>query len=144
MFPLPLFCRHLLVLSILLGLAACTSAISGPAQAGAPADGQAAEAAIMTKIDAAIGTASCTTDSQCRTLGVGAKACGGPAAWRPWSTQHTPKAKDLQSLADQLATLQRQRQAQSGMVSTCQYLSDPGAVCQAQRCVLRQTPGSAS
>ncbi len=103
------------------------------------AKGGETEATLQQKINTAIGQAPCTADAQCRTIGVGAKACGGPAAWRPWSTQGGTQGEALQSLADQLATLQRQRQAQSGMVSTCRYLPDPGAVCQAQRCVLKKT-----
>ncbi len=121
-----------------LGLAACQSAATtGTAEVPT-------EASLQQQINKAIGDAPCTADSQCRTIGVGAKACGGPAAWRPWSTQNGPKAETLQSLADQLATLQRHRQAQSGMVSTCSYLPDPGAVCQAQRCVLKKTADPAS
>lgn len=123
-----------LTLCALLGVAGCASAVPG-------AD---TEAALQQQINAAIGQAACTADTQCRTLGVGAKACGGPAAWRAWSTQGGTQGKALQNLADQLATLQRQRQAQSGMVSTCTYLPDPGAVCQAQRCVLKTTANAAN
>ncbi|MES2584593.1 MAG: hypothetical protein V4627_17845 [Pseudomonadota bacterium] len=122
----------------LLGLAACQSAATtSPAEVTT-------EATLQQQLNTAIGQAPCTADTQCRTIGVGAKACGGPVAWRPWSTQGSTKAEALQGLADQLATLQRQRQAQSGMVSTCSYLPDPGAVCQAQRCVLKKTAADAS
>jgi hypothetical protein len=123
-----------LTLCALLGVAGCASAVPG-------AD---TEAALQQQINTAIGQAPCTADTQCRTMGVGAKACGGPAAWRAWSTQGGTKGEALQNLADQLATLQRQRQAQSGMVSTCTYLPDPGAVCQAQRCVLKTTANAAN
>lgn len=130
-----------------LGVGLVTSAlflIAGCATAGPKVDANApdAEASLVKQIDAAIGSATCSTDSQCRTIGLGAKACGGPAAWRPWSIQtlNTNKGDTLQKLSDQLATLQRSRQAQSGMVSTCSYLPDPGAVCEAQRCVLKVSP----
>ncbi len=119
-------------------LTACqTSATSGPT-------GVTTEASLQRQINTTIGQAPCTTDAQCRTIGVGANACGGPAAWRAWSTQNNPKGEALQSLVDQHAALQRQRQAQSGMVSTCRYLPDPGAVCQAQRCVLKTSADAAS
>ena len=131
-----------LVVCGLLWVAGCQSAVPNPTPS--TASGGETEAALQQQINTAIGQAPCTADAQCRTLGVGAKACGGPAAWRPWSTQGGIKAEALQSLADQLATLQRQRQAQSGMVSTCSYLSDPGAMCQAQRCVLKKTADAAS
>lgn len=122
----------------LLGLTACqTSATTGPT-------GVTTEASLQQQINTTIGQAPCTTDAQCRTIGVGANACGGPAAWRAWSTQNNPKGEALQSLVNQQAALQRQRQAQSGMVSTCRYLPDPGAVCQAQRCALKTSADAAS
>ena len=126
-----------MLLCALLGLAACQSAAT--ATTATTPTGVSTEAALQQQINTAIGQAPCTADTQCRTIGVGAKACGGPMAWRPWSTQGGTKGEALQSLTDQLATLQRQRQAQSGMVSTCSYVPDPGAVCQAQRCVLKKT-----
>ena len=127
-----------LVACLLLGLVACQSA-ANTGTTGVPT-----EADLQQQINTAIGQAPCTADAQCRTIGVGANACGGPAAWRAWSTQNNPKSEALQSLVDQLAMLQRQRQAQSGMVSTCRYLPDPSAVCQAQRCVLKTTADTAS
>ena len=120
----------------LLGLLACQSA------ATSPAPNVSTEAALLQQIDVAIGSAACTTDSQCRTIGIGARACGGPAAWRPWSTQTQISSDSLLALADQLATLQRSRQAQYGMASNCRYLPDPGSVCVAQRCVLRKFAAS--
>ncbi len=136
----------------LLWVAGCQSAVPTPvtppaAAAGSTpskAHGGEVEASLQQQINTTIGQAPCTTDAQCRTIGVGANACGGPAAWRAWSTQNNPKSEALQSLVDQQAALQRQRQAQSGMVSTCRYLPDPGAVCQALRCVLKSTAEAAS
>ena len=132
--PLQAPWRTGMLLCALLGLAACQSAATPTTPTEVPT-----EAALQQQINTAIGQAPCTADAQCRTIGVGAKACGGPMAWRPWSTQGGTKGEALQSLTDQLAALQRQRQAQSGIVSTCSYLPDPGAVCQAQRCVLKKT-----
>ncbi len=142
------------MLCALLGLAACASTATEPAKAQttpasapqAPALGndRAAETALAQQIDAAIGLAACSADSQCRTIGLGVRACGGPAAWRPWSTQTQTKGDSLQTLADQLATLQRQRHVESGMVSNCRYFPDPGAVCVSQRCVLKKTADPAS
>lgn len=123
--------RGCLALCAVLGLAGCASA------------GPGTESSLQQQIATTIGQAHCTTDAQCRTIGIGAKACGGPVAWRAWSTQNNPKGEALQSLADQLATMQRQRQAQSGMVSTCSYLPDPGAVCRAQQCVLKTSADAA-
>ena len=136
--PAPAPWRTGLLVCALLGLAGCQAAAPAATPAATPTQVP-TQATLQQQINTAIGQAPCTADAQCRTLGVGAKACGGPVAWRPWSTQGGTKGEALQSLADQLATLQRQHQAQSGMVSTCSYLPDPGAVCQAQRCVLKNT-----
>ena len=46
-----------------------------------------AEADLLAHIRNEIGTAPCSGDAQCRTLPLGVKACGGPQAWLPWSTQ---------------------------------------------------------
>lgn len=97
-----------------------------------PAD----EAALLAKLRAEIGDARCTADTQCRTLGVGHKACGGPLQWWAWSTM-TARGERLQAWADELAALQKRRQEASGMVSNCLYVADPGAGCPAHRCVLR-------
>ena len=140
------------------GLTACASAGQGAAPqpglgasatASAPAahGDRAAEAAVQQRIEAAIGDAACRSDTQCRTLAVGANACGGPAAWRPWSAVRGDgegQGAQLKALADQLSALQRQRYVQAGMVSTCRYIPDPGAVCQAQRCVLKQAADPAN
>ena len=142
------------VMCALFGLAGCASAVPGPAEpqaatasaprAAASGGNREAEAALLSKINASIGQAPCDNDAQCRTIGLGNTACGGPAAWRPWSTQTSGNGENLQALAEQYATLQRQRQSQSGMVSTCRYIPNPGAQCQSQRCVLRATADPAS
>jgi hypothetical protein len=95
----------------------------------------AAEAALLARIEAEVGAAPCTSSSQCRTLPIGAKACGGPAHWMAWSTT-TGRAKQLQAWSTELAELQRRRFEATGMMSTCSIVPDPGAVCHAGRCVL--------
>ena len=103
----------------------------GACQAQAPAT----EQQLADRIRAEIGDAPCSSDAQCRTLAIGHKACGGPAAYWAWSTANA-RAEPLQDWARQLADLQRRSQARSGMASNCQLLTDPGARCVAQRCVL--------
>ncbi|MEO7105981.1 MAG: hypothetical protein ABIZ09_06380, partial [Rhodoferax sp.] len=119
------------VVCALLGIVSCATAGPGPAQGG----DREGEAALLSKINASIGQAPCNADDQCRTIGIGANACGGPVAWRPWSTVTNGSGEYLQGLADQLSDLQRRRQAQDGMVSTCLYRPNPGAHCQLKRCV---------
>lgn len=139
--------RSFLHLSWVLAGLLCATSCASPTpyiSSGAPttalATGPAAEAALLTRITTAIGDAHCTADAQCRTLPLGEKACGGPASWLPWSAAMSQSAP-LEAWAEQLAVLQRQRHARSGVMSDCRYVPDPGAVCQAQRCVLRH-PGA--
>lgn len=116
-------------------LVAC-QASTGAAPGAAPLPGPATEAGLMAAILAEVGQAPCQNDSQCHTLPLGAKACGGPASWLAWSGAQARQAR-LQAWAGELAALQRQRLAASGMAGNCRYEADPGARCDQQRCVLR-------
>ncbi|MFN6998196.1 MAG: hypothetical protein ACK4PH_28755 [Aquincola tertiaricarbonis] len=84
----------------------------------------------------AIGSAACTSDEQCHTMAVGRKACGGPQAWLPWSSQVTDGIQ-LQALADRYTQAQTPAAAGDGRASTCSVVPDPGAACMAGRCGLR-------
>ncbi|GAB3244598.1 hypothetical protein [Chitinimonas naiadis] len=90
----------------------------------------------LTTLRQTIGKASCQTDSQCRTVAAGAKSCGGPAFYLPWSTQDGDEQKIL-AQAQQYSQLRAAQAKRVGEMSTCQLVSDPGAVCQANVCVLR-------
>lgn len=126
--------RRALWLAGVMLMSACQAQPTAPPGPAIPA----AEEALLVRIRTEIGDASCSSDAQCRTLGVGHKACGGPQQWWAWSTT-TGRAEQLQAWAGELATLQQRRQEASGMASNCLYMADPGAVCQARRCVLRTT-----
>jgi hypothetical protein len=67
---------------------------------------------------------------------LGEKACGGPAGYLAWSGSDA-RGKKLEAWSAELATLQRKRAAASGMMSNCQFMPDPGAVCEQHRCTLR-------
>ena len=106
---------RLLVLAAMLAL---------PAACASPPAGSLAE------VTALIGDAACSDDSQCRTVAIGAKACGGPEAYLTWSVQRT----DAQALDAAVAAYHRVRVAevaQSGRASNCALVTDPGATCQA-------------
>jgi len=103
--------------------------------------GPAAEAALLQRIEAEIGQAECSSTAECRSLPIGAKACGGPARWIAWSTRHS-RAEQLQAWAAELARRQRQREEAHGLVSTCSIVPDPGASCDAGRCVLARADPS--
>lgn len=125
----------------LVALAAAT-ALATACQAQSAAGGRAAgagggtEAALRARLDAEIGEARCTEDAQCRTLALGAKACGGPQGWVAWSAA-VSRAEPLQALAAELAQRQKVRNEVAGAVSDCSVVPDPGARCVAQRCTLR-------
>ncbi|HEX6706379.1 MAG TPA: hypothetical protein VF169_16585 [Albitalea sp.] len=115
---------HHLALLAAVGLgAACAS------ESVAPATGLAGRGG-ADKVQALIGDAACETDAQCDTIGVGAKACGGPAAYKAWSRLRTDPAA-LQAAAQDEAAARIGAIAGSGRVSTCSVVPDPGAWCDA-------------
>ena len=83
-------------------------------------------------IQALIGDAACQTDAQCRTIGVGAKACGGPQSYLAWSTARTDESA-LRAMADASAAADRKQAEAKGMMSTCSVVPDPGAFCDVGR-----------
>lgn len=99
------------------------------------ADPRAAEAALLQRIQAEVGQAPCTSTAECRTLPIGSKACGGPAGWMAWSVTAS-RGDKLQAWAAELAQRQRQADMADGRMSTCSVVPDPGASCDAGRCVL--------
>jgi hypothetical protein len=124
------------------------AACSGVAQTTAPApearpearsDARAGAAARQTdtlaRIRELVGTPACSSDAQCRSLALGAKACGGPEGYLAWSTASTPEA-ELRALGDIHQAERRAAHAASGRISDCRFQPDPGAVCRAGTCQL--------
>lgn len=129
---------------LLAPLLACTALVScaqtpPPLTTAASAVAETESARLGRELRELIGPASCSSDAQCRTVAVGAKACGGPSGYLAWSTQATD-ARAVASLAERQAAAQRRELAASGLRSNCAVVSDPGAACVAQRCVLAATP----
>jgi hypothetical protein len=83
--------------------------------------------------------APCVASSQCKTVGVGAKLCGGPGAYIPYSTT-AANVRDFLNEANEFNELSRLgadlMSRDLGLVSDCAVVSDPGAVCLTNRCVL--------
>lgn len=105
----------------------CALAMGSPAHAAAGgkiADSAALEAAVL----GLIGDAGCTSHEQCRTVAVGAKACGGPEAYLAWSTLRTNEVA-LKEAAEAFSVSRRRDVERSGAVSNCSLLADPGAYC---------------
>ena len=101
-----------------------------PAQAPAPKQDD-----LLAQIRALIGNASCTDGSQCRTLPIGARACGGPEGYLAYSTSNAPEA-ELKALAERHKQERVDFHAKSGIMSNCRFMPDPGAVCVAGTCQL--------
>lgn len=102
-------------------------------------------AAMQAEVQRLIGRAACNDDAQCRTLPLGARACGGPESFVAWSVLGTDQAA-LQRAAARYTQWQAQEQARRGAMSICMVETDPGAVCSKPapeagsgmgRCVLR-------
>jgi hypothetical protein len=121
-----------LVLLPLACLAAC--AAHGGDQADAAAAGKPSDT--LARIHALVGKPSCTEDSQCRTMAMGEKGCGGPESYLAYSTAKSSQA-ELKALGDVYRAERRQANTRSGRASTCSFMMDPGAVCRAGACELR-------
>ncbi len=83
---------------------------------------------LLTRVNELIGGAACQADSDCRTVAIGHKSCGGPEGYLPWSIQGTDAGALTRAAADYNAWRQA-AQAADGRVSNCQFVSDPGAAC---------------
>ena len=120
-----------LSLLLLLACSACNAARPGAPSVPAQAP--------LAQIHAMIGSAACTESAQCKTLAIGASACGGPDSYLAYSTA-TTAAGPLQALAMRHARQRNAELMKSGEASACQFVVDPGAQCRAGTCVLGAGP----
>lgn len=120
-------------LSLILVLVCAACSASPPADPPAPPSVGAPVS--IAQIQALVGTAACTASRQCKTLPIGERACGGPERYLAYSTAATPSAA-LEGLAERYRQQRRTAIAQTGEVSSCQFLIDPGAICRAGACQL--------
>jgi guanyl-specific ribonuclease Sa len=92
-------------------------------------------AAARKALDAALlANAACDAPDQCRTVGLGHKACGGPESYAAYSVKGGNDEK-IRMLAQQYADARKRDDEAAGRMSTCMATRDPGATCSAQRCV---------
>lgn len=137
---------------LLTTLAACsgvagTPAAAGPAAPSAPAPAPVPAAApaaptLRQQVTAAIGNAACDSSAQCRSLPLGHRPCGGPEAFVAYSTKSGNGANIVRLAAEESAA-RKEQDARAGMISTCQAIVDPGAVCEAGRCISGNANGAA-
>jgi len=118
----------------LLALLACLFAACATEPAAAPAEPAATTQSLrssaewLAAIEREIGDAACETSAQCRTIGVGAKACGGPQAYLAWSSEVSDPAR-LAALVSGHREARRLEVERSGLLSDCRITPDPGAAC---------------
>lgn len=112
-------------------LIACAQPAPPPPPASAPAaDSQ----TLYRQIRDEIGEPTCSSTAQCRSSPVGQKACGGPEAYVVWSTAVSDGTR-LRQLIDAYTRARQSDNQRSGLVSNCAMVNDPGARCEAGRCV---------
>jgi hypothetical protein len=136
---------HRLLAPLLAWVALASCAQTPPPAPTAPAASAAAETESVRlgrELRMLIGPANCKADLQCRTVAVGAKACGGPAGYLAWSSESTD-AQRLAGLAARQAQAHKREIEASGMLSNCAMVADPGAACVAGRCQLATLSGGA-
>ena len=127
-----------LLLILLLGCAACTTQAQGPkpsTPAAPPAAGSDAPSGLLAQIRAMTADATCSDNSQCRSLPIGAMACGGPQDYLPYSTLRTNE-KEVRELAERYKAERQGQISQRGEMSICRHRPDPGAVCVSGACQL--------
>jgi len=131
-------------MSVFLSLAAVglsAMLVTACAAPAAPADPPAATPqALLGRVQTEVGNAACTRSNQCRSIAIGHKACGGPESYLAWSTAVSNESL-LKDLVAAHAEARRKEDEKAGRVSNCMMLMDPGAVCEAGRCVLNQRGG---
>jgi hypothetical protein len=89
------------------------------------------------RIDSLIGDAACTSASQCRLIGVGAKACGGPKGYRVYSVGRTDSVA-LAAVVDQYNTREKEFNRKEGRLSDCSMAAKPEIRVENGRCVIAQ------
>ena len=126
---------------LMLTATACGSAPAAGPAAPAPSTPSASPAAtgkaaaLWQKIRAANADTSCDTASQCHTIGVGSKACGGPESYLAWSSKSSDGSA-LKALVEEHSAVRRADDERAQMMSTCMMVADPGASCRAGRCAV--------
>lgn len=145
----------LFVLLLVLAASACAPAPSAPdatpptagvvplpgseGQAGpfaSEADYQTQREAAMSALTTAVGEARASSATACRTVPVGAKACGGPQMHLVYSSSAANEA-EVTRLAERVTALDRQANEQFNLMSDCMMLMEPQTTLEGGRCVAR-------
>ena len=104
-----------------------------------PADPVAASRTAVTRLL----VLNCRENTDCATVGVGARACGGPEQYLAYAVRETPEPA-LRKATQDFARQRRKQLEERGEMSTCELLTDPGARCTAAGLCELQTGRGAS
>lgn len=79
----------------------------------------------------------CNVDTDCATMPIGYRACGGPSAYMVYSKLIGDESiVALEDLAKQSVELAQQKNQRNEMMSTCEIIPPAVAACIEQRCVI--------
>ena len=107
--------------------------VSTPFEAPPAASGQLA--AVDAQLDKTLNNASaCTSDTECHSVAVGSRACGGPTGYRAYSSK-TVSTASVEAQAQHEREVAAQAARESHQISPCFMLADPGARCEQNKCV---------
>ena len=76
----------------------------------------------------------CDSNTQCKVIAAGNRACGGPSHYMLYSTKTTTD-ETAKAVADKLSKYESLYNAQSGMQSICAMLTKPTTQCINNKCV---------
>ncbi len=108
--------------------------ISVPATGAAPATSPELTA-VDAQLDTTLANASaCSADTECHSVAVGGRSCGGPTGYRAYSDK-TVTTASVEAQAEHERELAGQVARASHTVSPCFMLADPGARCEQHKCV---------
>jgi hypothetical protein len=85
-------------------------------------------------IDMEIADARCDNDNHCKAIAIGANPCGGPEAYKAYSTAQSDTAR-LEKLAAQYEAVRKTLHLKLGTLGTCVVLPEPPVRCENNRCV---------
>lgn len=122
---------------LMLGCAACTTQARDPQHhSGSQVKSGAAPGAdLLTQIRAQTADAACSDNGQCRSLPLGAMACGGPEDYLAYSILRTDEKK-VRELAERYKAERKAQIVKRGEMSICRHVPDPGATCVSGTCRL--------
>jgi hypothetical protein len=76
---------------------------------------------------------SCTSNSECKAMAYGTKACGGPSGYVVYSIKTTDVIR-LKEVTSELSQLQDEYNREQGLMSTCSYMMPPEVSCDQGQC----------